>query len=210
MPPRAARGSKSSGGVATVSLLNHDAQILRDAVLKSVRTSPESFLATVDDVEARLPDYWESELQSATWAVMERDGRVVGIAAAKRPGDQDTVYASPREACFIESVWIDPSIRRLGLGERLVNYLIEMQRQKGVQEFYLWVFENNMPAIGLYEHMNFKETDRIAKLRGRPMREVQYLLKFDSDAVDLSEQQQSEEARNQDQLSSRITYRLLK
>jgi GNAT superfamily N-acetyltransferase len=213
MTAHAGRGSKGLRGVAAGVGLRRDARILRRTVLESIRTSPAAFLSTVAEIEAKTPAYWEIQLRSSTWAVLEaRRGirrRVVGIAAAKQPGDNDKKYANLVDACFIESVWITPRMRRRGLGMRLVNFLIDMRRQDGIQRFYLWVFENNKPAVELYEHMDFKETGQTPGLAEWPVREVQYLLDFDSDVVDDSDLAKNEAARKDDRRRYGITYRLL-
>ena len=138
---------------------------------------------------------------------MNARNRILGIAAAKPPSEVDD-YALQEEACFIESVWIDPSMRGKGLGERLVTYLIEQQRKAaGIQKFYLWVFDYNTPAIRLYERMDFKPN--VAGLGVARQTEIQFLREFDSDVVDDDELKQNADARKQDRKDFRITYRLL-
>lgn len=205
----AERGSTSPRRVAADISLSADAKILRDAVLESVRTSPDAFLATGAEIEAKPAAYWEIQLRSSTWAVLEGEDTILGIAAAKQPGDNDKKYANLEDACFIESVWITPHMRRRGLGERLVNFLIDMRRQDGIQRFYLWVFEKNESAVALYEHMKFKETGQAPGLAGWPVREVQYLLSFDSDMVDDAHLKKSKAARKKDRRRHGVTYRLL-
>ena len=183
-----------------------DWRILRDTILESIATSPDSFLASADRLKAELPEYWKGRLGSSTWVVAEQGNKVLGIAAAKPPSDVDD-YAPREKACFIESVWIDPVMRRNGFGERLVAYLMEQQRATGIQYFYLWVFDHNTPAIHLYEHMAFKPTGQPSELLG-PL-EIQYLLKFDSDVLDDDELKRNEAARLWDQADYGITYRRL-
>lgn len=185
-----------------------DLRILRDAVLESVRTSPDSFLATTAQLEKKRFEYWQEELRSSKWAVVQDEDKVLGIAAAKPPRGEDT-YANPANACFIESVWIDPSMRRNGVGERLVTYLIDERRKVGIQRFYLWVIDHNTPAIGLYNRMDFKRTERSAPLPAWRGREIQYLLAFDSDVIDDYELGQNVDARELDGEKFGITYRLL-
>ncbi len=141
--------------------------------------------------------------------MVQVEDEVLGIAAAKPPGGGDTTYADPTKACFIESVWIAPSIRGNGVGERLVTYLIEERRKVGIQRFYLWVIDHNAPAIGLYDRMKFERTGRSAPLPAWRGREIQYLLAFDSDVTDDYELGQNVDARVLDQEKFGITYRLL-
>jgi ribosomal protein S18 acetylase RimI-like enzyme len=178
--------------------------ILRETILKSVTTSPAAFLATATELEAERAEYWENRLKSSTWAVVQCGNQTLGIAAAKPPGEMDD-YAQQENACFIESVWIDPLWRGRGIGERLVSYLIEQQRQAaGIQKFYLWVFYNNAPAIRLYRRMDFKPTEQLSELP-----EIQFIRSFDSDLVDDDEARQDADARQWDRENFGIVYRLL-
>lgn len=183
-----------------------DARILRAAILESIATSPEAFLADAAKLERESAQYWEDRLVSSTWAVLQRGKRIVGIAAAKPPGDTD-YDALQEKACFIESIWIAPSMRGKGLGERLVTYLIEQRRKAGLDKFYLWVFEYNDPANRLYNRMNFKPTGQPSKLSDVP--EIQYLREFDSAVIDDEELKQNARARRWDRIRRRTKYRLL-
>ena len=180
-----------------------DWQVLRDVVIKSLTTSPDAFLTTLDQVATRKPRFWQKKLRSAQWAVVQRHGETLGIAAAKQPLKTDEC-ALPDKACFIESVWIDPCLRRHGVGQRLVTYLIQQRRQAGIQDFYLWVVNHNDPAIRLYDRMDFKRTDRESELP-----ETQFLRKFDSDLVDEEEVQRNLAERADDERNLEITYRML-
>jgi ribosomal protein S18 acetylase RimI-like enzyme len=179
-------------------------RILRSTILRSIATSPGAFLPAAGELEAKPPEYWKGRLKSSTWVLVVRRNRILGIAAAKPASEVDD-YALQEEACFIESVWIHPSMRGKGLGERLVTNLIEQQRRAaGTRKFYLWVLDYNTPAISLYERMDFKHTWRASELP-----ETQFLREFDSDLVDDDELKQNADARKQDRRDFRITYRLL-
>ena len=176
--------------------LSSDWPVLRDTIIKSLELSPDAFLTKLEQVQDEGQEFWELKLGSAQWAVVQREGQTIGIAAAKQPVETDD-YAVPGKACFIESVWIAPRVREHGVGRRLVTYLIEQQRQAGIQEFYLWVVHDNDPAIALYDRMDFKRTGRKSKLP-----EAQFMRTFDSELVDDEELQYSraERAAGQERL----------
>jgi N-acetylglutamate synthase-like GNAT family acetyltransferase len=181
-----------------------DWQVLKGAILESLRTSSDAFMTKLSEVIDRGSEFWQEELRSATWAVVQGGEQTLGIAAAKPPTDED-VYAVRGRACFIESVWIDPDSRNNGMGQRLVTYLIDQQRQVGIQEFYLWVLQCNGLAKSFYDYrMGFKETGRESE---HP--ETQLSREFDSDVVDEEELKQHESARAGDKEKG-ITYRLLR
>jgi ribosomal protein S18 acetylase RimI-like enzyme len=133
--------------------------ILNETVRKAVHTSPDSFLKSLGDVDARGAEYWIDEIRSSTWVVAERDGVAVGVAAGKFPERGKDVESS-WDSRYIESVWIAPSLRRQRLGERLIAYLmaVEFRKNLNIKQFLLWVFEANSPAISLYERMKFAKT----------------------------------------------------
>lgn len=66
--------------------LTEQAWILHQAVREAVRTSPDSFLKTLADLEAKGLDYWIDEIQSSTWVLAEQHGR----SLASRPASSQS------------------------------------------------------------------------------------------------------------------------
>ena len=167
---------------ASERLIRADAQLLQAAMRQAVTTSPEAFFTTLADLEARPAACWEREIRTSSWAVLEAGDAVVGIAAAKRPDPVADPGHDPARACFIESVWIHPGLRRRGLGERLVSYLIETQRGRGIEWFLLWVLPANRGAIDFYERLGFEETGHLKPFtrneQGSWGLEIQYAQQF--------------------------------
>jgi ribosomal protein S18 acetylase RimI-like enzyme len=188
------------------SALRWDAKILHYAMCEAVRTSPDSFLKTVEELDAEPPDYWIAEVQSAKWAVAQRRGEVVGVAASKRP-HPDMDREDPATSRYIESVWVAPGLRRKRVGERLIKYLLTAEYWSNVciTEFVLWVYETNAPAMRLYEHIGFVGTpERNVGTRT----EIKYRLDFDPEAhttIGLV----ANGAQRRDQLHRGVTYRVL-
>jgi ribosomal protein S18 acetylase RimI-like enzyme len=185
-----------------------DAQILQEAIRKSISTSPKAFLKSIEDVDSSTPDYWEKEIDSATWTVIQRGEDVVGIAVARWPdldmrGDID--QASAR---YIESVWIDPELRRCHLGERLMRFLFEVEYTKSpdVSQFLLWVFKGNKPAIRLYKRMGFKRAGRQKLPDGSGRIELRYKYSLVPNAA---ERAAAADARQKDLDEHGLIYRVL-
>lgn len=188
-----------------------DAHMLKSAMHKAISTSPEAFLTTTSELEAREEteaDYWEREIRSFTWAVIQRGAELVGFAVARWPdGDMDR-DVDPVAARFIESVWIHPRLRGKRRAERLLRLLFEVELAKspGIERFLLWVFDKNEYAIRLYRRMGFS---RVAKqeLRdgsGRIELCFEYWMKPDSPGV------QAARAGRQDDLHAHgLVYRVL-
>jgi len=201
------RGTERPAETSMVSALRWDARMLRKTMRRAIRTSPDSFLMTVEDIAAKPLRHWVDEIQSSTWAVAQRGRGVVGIVRGKRP-DSDKDEEDQAFTRYIESVWIAPELRGHGLGERLIKYLLEAEYRKNqrIKQFLLWVFATNSSAIRLYEQMGFKRTAE--KIEG-DRTEIKYRLDFDSDVdatVDLTE---NEADRRQDKRRFGVTYRVL-
>jgi ribosomal protein S18 acetylase RimI-like enzyme len=149
-------GTEGPRGTSDDSAISGDATILKRAMRKAIRSSPDSFLTTLVDIKAMSPDDWRGEIRSSTWVVAKRRGRVVGVAACKRP-DPEKDKEDAIESRYIESVWIAPKLRGKRLAERLINYLIEAEYRKNqfVGPFLLWVFTTNLSAIKLYDRLGF-------------------------------------------------------
>ena len=47
------------------------------------------------------------------------------------------------------------------IGRALMDYLIELARQSGIKSIRLDVYENNLPAISLYENCGFEHIDTV-------------------------------------------------
>jgi ribosomal protein S18 acetylase RimI-like enzyme len=202
-----ASGVEGSSGTGQRRKLD-DAQVLEMAIRASISTSPDAFLKTIEDVDKSELDDWQKEIDSATWAVIQRGDDVVGIAVARWPDheiDRDIDQARVR---FIESVWIAPDLRGKHLGEGLVRFLFEVECAKspGVRQFLLWVLDKNDPAIRLYERMGFDFVDKqdLPDSSGRTELRYEYRLKPDA-----AEMKAAAAARQNDLRDHGVIYRVL-
>lgn len=192
-----------------------DAQILRRTMREAISTSPGAFLTTVAEIDARSSDYWEDELRSSTWAVVQRGDEVFGIAAAKLPGNDDGYLRHSQNARFIESVWIAPSMRGNRYGERLIKYLFDAECKKSadIDRFFVWVLIENTTAIRMYERMGFERPEnreqQSQRADGTRVDEAQYQLLFDSASAVAAELNENAAVREEDWIRYGVRYRLL-
>lgn len=201
------RDAGKPGEENIIPALYWDAKILRDALREAILTSPDSFLTTIEDVDTKSLDYWIGEMRASTWAVAERRGDVVGVAAAKRP-DPYKDKEDQATTRYIESVWICPDLRGRRLSERLIRYLLEAEYRKSqdIRHFLLWVFTNNFSAIRLYEDMGFVRTpDTNRGIRT----EIKYHLNINREIYAAVHLAVNDAARRQDERQLGVTYRIL-
>ena len=165
-----------------------------------------SFLKTVEELDAEPPDYWIAEVKSAKWAVAERGGEVVGVAVSKRP-HPDMDNEDPATSRYIESVGVAPGLRRRRVGERLIKYLLTAEYWSNlyITQFVLWVYETNVSAMRLYEHIGFARTPE-KNVGART--EIKYRLDFNPE-VHTTIGLAATGAQRHDQLHRGVTYRLL-
>ncbi|MGH1563140.1 N-acetyltransferase family protein [Mumia sp. DW29H23] len=99
----------------------------------------------------------ESDLDDACLAIAEAsDGSVVGFAYwSRRIGETEQPHAD------IGRVAVSSAARGGGLGQRLVNELVDYARKAGIEVLTLDVRGNNHAAMALYERLGFKEYGRI-------------------------------------------------
>ena len=59
------------------------------------------------------------------------------------------------DECHILDFAVHPQWRRKGIGRRILGYLIEKVRSKGIRKIFLEVRSSNLPAILLYQNAGF-------------------------------------------------------
>ena len=140
-----------------------DAASLRSLRLRALADAPDAF-AMAPQAEAAHPEsHWselaqQSELADATVIYAAVDGeRWLGMAAGGW-------FDRPRGIAHLWGMWVDPALRRLGIGERLVNEVRGWAAGRQAQE-----------PTGFYERLGFVRTGETGALRRDPTRPVHYL-----------------------------------
>lgn len=109
----------------------------------------------------------EVENPLAYWLVAEVDGVVAGYVGSQ------TVL----DAADMMNLAVSPDYRRQGVGQALVNALVEHLRQNKVIALLLEVRVSNAPAITLYERMGFEQVGRRPKYYHNPREDALILRK---------------------------------
>lgn len=135
----------------------------KEVRLRALRDTPTAFgstyaresLFTDADWMERV-DRWNGDAGIGFLAL--DDGVGCGIAGSLLdPGN-------PRRA-DLHSVWTAPAHRRRGIGDRLLNEVVELARTRGVSVLRLMVTSANVPAIRFYERAGFAHTGRTEPYR---------------------------------------------
>jgi [ribosomal protein S18]-alanine N-acetyltransferase len=98
------------------------------------------------------PFFWFLKLKAGNGFIVAEKERIVGYAISE----------NRRGRAHIISMAVSPDSRRAGIGESLVQELINRLSPE-VTEFYLEVRPSNGAAILLYEKLSFRKTGRVKK-----------------------------------------------
>jgi GNAT superfamily N-acetyltransferase len=109
-----------------------------------------------------------SELEGMfTGLVWEHEGKVVGNVSVNRTGGAGARWQ-------ISNVAVLDCFRRQGIGHRLVEAALDAIASRGGEVAYLYVREDNMPALQLYAKLGFTEVDRVTELKLLPRRRPRF------------------------------------
>jgi GNAT superfamily N-acetyltransferase len=116
--------------------------------LGSSEPSPESARASVD----RLLADRDTEFLLAA----DRDGAAAAVLQLRF---RWSVWKGAPDA-WVEDVFVRAAARRAGLGDALVRLAIERAQDRGARRIELDCFEDNAPALALYERNGFSANSK--------------------------------------------------
>lgn len=155
-----------------------DGGIYKRIRLSALQESPTAFGSTFAEESKFGDQVWEERAKGLT--VPEAIGllafegeRVCGIVRGS-PDEDDSRIG------WVESMWVDPSVRGRGVGQMLLQELIEWGRGRKLTEMKLEVTSTNSPAIRLYERCGFQATGRTVPYpNDSSLVEIEMLLRLD-------------------------------
>ena len=107
-----------------------------------------------------LPGRWivgTAQLQEIATFVAVVNGEDVGLVR----GVRDDLLP---DAAWLISMWVSPEVRGQGVGEALIDAVVEWARNSGARRMLLDVGDHNQPAIALYARKGFKSNGTIGSL----------------------------------------------
>jgi GNAT superfamily N-acetyltransferase len=90
-----------------------------------------------------------------TTFVAERDGQIVGYAAAEMKQVEP-----PADVGIVSYNAVDPGHQGRGIGTALVRRVVEHLKEQGARVLLVWTLEADEPACRIYERLGFKELTR--------------------------------------------------
>ena len=128
-----------------------DAALYRDIRLEGLRRNPEAFGSTFEAEDARPLAFFSERLSGSAAFGAFLHSEIIGIAGLLiREGRKEAHKA------LLVGMYVRPSARKVGVGRRLVETILEFARSR-VELIQLAVVSDNEPARRLYGRMGFLE-----------------------------------------------------
>ncbi|MDQ3491788.1 MAG: GNAT family N-acetyltransferase [Chloroflexota bacterium] len=135
-----------------------DGPLLRGLRLRSLSDAPRAFGQSREDAVARPDAEWSAEARAAT----DGDRRAWFIAQARRSDAEPAepvglvlARRRPPDVALVFSMWVDPRVRRGGVGRELIATVEAWAASWGAQRIVLWVVADNEPAVRFYQRLGF-------------------------------------------------------
>ena len=152
--------------ISIMQIAAENAVTFKTVRLQALQDAPTAFCSTYAQASQISDDEWTNRAaQCATETspgYLAMDGNeACGIARAT-PDDRDPSTA------WLESMWVAPSHRRLGVGTLLVAQIAAWASRRGIHTLKLSVTSNNESAISFYRRLGFSPTGNSEPYRNDP------------------------------------------
>ena len=129
--------------------------------LQALQQAPLAFASTYEREIAFAEGIWRQRINDAAQFLAVDAGVVVGTA---------TGFAEPSEPgrVILVAMFVSPSARGRGVGERLVRAVVDQARADGADDVRLQVVETNDAAARLYQRCGFVATGASVPLPHHP------------------------------------------
>ena len=146
-----------------VAATEADWQEYRDVRLRALADSPAAFGSNLQRERAFDDAVWRERAGSGRTLLARLRGAPVGLVTTieeeGRPDERQIV-----------SMWVDPAVRRSGVGRALVLAALRAVRAQGVRRATFFVADGNEAAARFYERLGFTSTGERQPLPSDPGR----------------------------------------
>lgn len=122
-----------------------------------------------------LKGHWSKNFDIADWntVICIYDGKYIGTSSFCK-----SRFEKYKNLGEVISIYLLPEYIGLGYGKKLLDFVIEQLKEKGYNEAFLWVLEENEKARNFYEKYGFKlDNDYLEDtIGGKKLKEVRYVL----------------------------------
>ena len=137
--------------IQTRRLAPADAALFREIRLEALRDNPEAFASTFEAENAQPLTWFSDRLGRSNMVGAFLDSQIVGIAGLVIAEGRKEVHKG-----MLVGMYVRPDSRESGIGQRLVETIIELARER-VEVIQLTVASDNEQARRLYARLGFVE-----------------------------------------------------
>lgn len=135
--------------------IDRDIAAFREIRIESAQNAPETFRATVEDMENKTTQDFQNHISGAqegdfvVGAFVE--GELVGVATLYHES-----YAKLSHKVIIGGLYVKPQYRKVGIATQLLNEVVQrVKNAGGIRHINLSVITTNTSAMKLYEKLGF-------------------------------------------------------
>lgn len=138
-------------------------RLWRSLRLRAVEDSPDAFRSALSQESAEADEWWIELIKQA--AEHPHALLLVAEAGADPIGMLFGRLDDSGELLDIGAMWVDPEVRRRGIGRALLEASLSWARDASAHRAELWVAPSNDAATQLLLGLGFEPTDEIEPLR---------------------------------------------
>ena len=105
--------------------------------------------------ETDVKEFLEEIDEGSKHYLAEKGNRVVGGLTAGSAWEKIT----PDHRCWIMGLFVAPRYRGAGIAEHLLAKALSTLKEQGIDQIFINLFENNLPAFNLYHKLGFARAD---------------------------------------------------
>lgn len=153
------------------ALAPNESDLHRAVRLGALQDAPDAFGETFFEAAAKPMAYWEELTRSVT-----KPARNVMFLAREGDDVLGCVYGLVNriraDQGRVGGMWVNPAARRRGIGQALLEAVIEWSRQRGFTALGLWAPAHSPTALALYAKAGFCETGLRRSMPTNPNLEI--------------------------------------
>ena len=144
-----------------------DAALIRRMRIASLTESPHAFGARLCDVQAQPEKSFEEDARRHSTSEVSTSFFV--FSGAEPVGTIGAFFErSESQRAFICALWVDPSCRGTSAASLLVAAAIEWLSDRGAENIFAWVANDNARAQAFYRKAGFSATSEVQPLPSKP------------------------------------------
>jgi RimJ/RimL family protein N-acetyltransferase len=138
-----------------------DWSVLREARLRALRDSGESFAGSYAEESGFAEQQWRDQLEVQDWCAVlngQQTAAIMGVDVVERHECN----------CWVHGCWVDPAFRGRGLTRMMVEWLDALSLQREWVRQGLGVWPENIRAVSVWERLGFEIYGTPQPSRRRP------------------------------------------